>query len=226
MKEENPFNTIPPVPLLLVLVIAAIELTFTAAENGLVGGAMGIGWRAGAFQDYAFAPAVLSELFERGRHSVDLWQRFVTYPFISISFTHALWSVVLLLALGKFVGEKFSAVSFVILFFTSSVLGAVVYGMLAWSNTGLIGAYPGAFGLIGAYTYYIWLELGRLGENQFKAFRLIAMLMGLMLIYGLFFGSSPTWIAEVAGFVIGLLISPVLAPGGWSAFLTRLRHRS
>ena len=79
--------------------------------------------------------------------------------------------------------------------------------------------------MIGAYTYLMWLALERLGDNQLKAFQLIGILLGLMLVYSMIFGSSPTWIAEVAGFVVGLAIAPLLAPGGWSAFLIRLRRR-
>lgn len=225
MQDENPFNSVPAVPLLLVLVLAGVELSFTAAALGWVGGAGGVGWRAAAFQDYAFAPAVMTEIFERGRGSVDLWKRFVTYPFIHVSFTHALWAAVLLLALGKFVGEVFRPVAFALLFFACSILGAAVYGAVSWQNTGLVGAYPGVYGLIGAYTYLMWLTLGRLGENQLKAFQLIAILLGLLLVYSIFFGSSPTWIAEVAGFVIGLVIAPLLAPGGWTAFVNRMRQR-
>ncbi|MEJ6510391.1 MAG: rhomboid family intramembrane serine protease [Octadecabacter sp.] len=225
MQEESPFNSIPPVPLILVLMIAGIELTLRAAGNGYIGGAQGIGWRSNAFQDYAFAPAVMTEIFDRGRGSFDLWKRFVTYAFVHFSFTHALWGIVLLLALGKFVGEAFRPIAFFILFFTCTILGAAIYGALSWQNSPLVGAYPGIYGLIGAYTYLMWLALERLGDNQLKAFQLIGILLGLMLVYSMIFGSSPTWIAEVAGFVVGLAIAPLLAPGGWSAFLIRLRRR-
>lgn len=224
--NENPFNAVPPVPLLLFVVIAGVELTLSAAGAGFLGGAQGVGWRSAAFQDYAFAPAVMTEIFERGRGSFDLWKRFVTYPFIHLGFTHALWGAVLMLALGKFVGEKFHPLSFVILFFLCAVLGAAVYGLLSWQNTPLIGAYPGLYGLIGAYTYLMWLTLNRMGQNQLKAFQLIAVLLGIMLIYAMLFGSTPTWIADVAGFVIGLFAAPLLAPGGWSAFLNRMRQRN
>ncbi|WP_296421166.1 rhomboid family intramembrane serine protease [Pseudooctadecabacter sp.] len=226
MEDQNPFNTIPPVPLVLVLVMTAIELTLSAAANGYVGGAQGVGWRAQAFQEYAFAPAVLDQITTRGNYDINLFRRFVTYTFIHVNFTHALWGIVLLLALGKFVGEKFSALSFALLFTASTIGGALVYGLLSWQNAALVGAYPGVYGLIGAYTYIMWLALERLGDNQFKAFQLIGILLGLMLIYSMLFGSSPTWIAEVSGFVIGLAISPLLAPGGWQAFLTRMRQRT
>jgi len=226
MQDENPFNAIPTVPLVLSLAMAAIELTLTAASNGYIGGAQGVGWRAQAFQDYAFAPAVLEQITTRGQYDLNLFRRFATYTFVHVNFTHALWGIVLLLALGKFVGEKFSALNFAILFALSTIGGALVYGTVSWQNAALVGAYPGVYGLIGAYTYILWLALERLGENQFKAFQLIGILLGIMLIYSMIFGSSPTWIAEVAGFVIGLAVSPLLAPGGWQTFLARVRQRT
>ncbi|PWG17787.1 rhomboid family intramembrane serine protease [Salibaculum griseiflavum] len=225
MDNQSPFNAIPPVPLALVLLIAGVELVFSAAESGFVGGPSGIGWRAGAMQDYAFAPAVVEQVFGAGDFGVDMLRRFVSYIFIHYSFTHTLWACVLLLALGKFVGEAYRPVPFVILFFGSAIFGALVYGLFSPRNVGLVGAYPGIYGLIGAYTYMMWLTLGRMGENQYRAFTLIGILMGLMLVWSMIFGATPIWIAEATGFVIGLALAPLVAPGGWQQFLSRVRQR-
>jgi hypothetical protein len=64
-----------------------------------------------------------------------------------------------------------------------------------------------------------------MGQNQLQAFRLIAMLLGLTLAYGLIFGADLTWIAEITGFVVGFGLTTLLAPGGWAAFLARVRQR-
>ena len=72
----------------------------------------------------------------------------------------------------------------------------------------------------------MWLKLGQLGANQLKAFQLIGVLMALLVIYSVMFGNHLTWIAEVAGFFIGLFCAPLLAPGGWQTFLNRIRTRS
>lgn len=223
--HESPFNTVPPAVLWLVTMIVGIELALSAADQGWLGGPGGITWRQGAWQDYGCAPAVITEIFERGRGSIELWQRFLTYPFIHYSFTHALWASVLLLALGKFVGETFGNIRFLAVFFASTVIGALIYGFLSPRNLALLGAYPGVYGLIGAYTYVMWLALERIGENQLKAFQLIGVLLGIVLVYSMIFGGTPLWIAELAGFFVGLTLAPILAPGGWSAFLARIRER-
>ena len=225
MRNESPFNSIPPVPLALVLIIAGIELVLSAGASGYVGGPMAIGWRTGAIQDYGFAPAILEQVVSYGNRSPDMLMRFVSYLFVHGSFTHALWVSVLLLALGKAVGEAYHAGAFLLIFFLSGLVGAVIYGATASQNVGLYGAYPAVYGLIGAYTYMMWLTLGKLGENQYRAFTLIGILMGLTLVYSMIFGSSPWWIAELAGFVTGLFLAPLVAPGGWRRFLERLRQR-
>lgn len=225
MSSQSPFNTIPPVALALVLVIAAIELVFQARLMGLAGGQGVDDWRQMAFDGWAFAPAVVDVLAERGLGQPDLLKRFVTYLFIHGSFTHALWACVLLLAMGKFVGEAYRPLPFLVIFLGAVTGGALIYGLVLNRNYPLLGAYPGIYGLIGAYTYMMWLTLGRMGQNQMQAFTLIGILMGLTLVYSMLFGSSPWWIAELSGFVIGLFLAPLVAPGGWKAFLDRLRQR-
>jgi membrane associated rhomboid family serine protease len=150
-------------------------------------------------------------------------KRFITYPFVHGNFTQTLFGAALLLALGKFVGDVFSAAGVVTVFVVSAVGGAFVFGAVVASNPALIGAYTPVYGLIGAFTYLMWLRLGTLGENRLRAFRLIGFLMAIQLLFGLLFGGSPIWIAEVAGFAFGFAVSLLVAPGGWSAFLSRIR---
>ena len=225
MAYENPVNPIPPVIVALCLVVAGVELALSAGEAGLVGGAQGIGWRLTALNDYAFSPAVLDYVVGRGDFGLDLLKRFVTYPFVHSSFTNALFGAALLLALGKFVGDVFHPAATLAVFFLSAITGAVAFGIFVDGTTPLYGVYPPVYGLIGAFTYILWLRLGAAGERQITAFRLIGFLLALQLVFSLIFGSNPMWIAELAGFASGFVFSTVLAPGGWSAMLQRLRTR-
>ena len=224
--QEPAVNPIPPVVIVLCLMVVLVELALSAAAAGMIGGPRGIGWRIGATQDYGFSPLVLDRVMQVGDYSLTLLKRFVTYGFVHASFTHALFAAALLLALGKFVGDVFRAHAVVIICFGSLIIGALVFGLIADGNAPLLGIYPAVYGLIGAYTYMIWLHLGARGENQLKAFQLIGFLLGLQLLFGLLFGSNQTWIAELAGFAFGFAASILLAPGGWSALLAKLRDRS
>lgn len=225
MNEELPVNPIPPVIVILCLIATAVELWFSAAEAGFIGDARALGWRLAALQDYAFSPVVLDLVVNRGDFSLDLLRRFVTYPFIHPSFTAALFGIALLLALGKFVGDALGNLRTLAIFFVTAIFGAFIFGALASGAQPLYGLFPPIYGLIGAYTYLLWVSFGAMGQNQIAAFRLIGFLLGLQLMFGLIFGSDMTWIADLAAFAIGFSTSPILVPGGWSALVAKLRQR-
>lgn len=225
MDNQSPFNALPPVVVALCLVMAGAELVFQAGASGLIGDARAIGWRLEAFGQFAFPPAIVDFIWTRGSANFDYLKRFVTYTFVHLNFTDAMFGIALLLALGKFVGDVFGNIATLIVFLVSAIFGAFIYGLIIGDGVALIGAYPPVYGLIGAYTFVIWMRLGQTGESQLAAFRLIGFLLGLQLFYGVVFGASPRWIAELAGFVAGFGIAPLLAPGGWQAFLGRLRDR-
>ena len=195
---ETPFNAIPPVVIALFVVIVVIEAAVSLAAQGVIGGQAGIGWRIAAIEDYGFSPTVWDLVTEQGNWSFDIIKRFVTYPFVHGSFTHAIFAAVLLLALGKYVGEVFHPIAVLIVFFAATIFAAVIYGILIRENFPLFGAFPPIYGLIGAYTYILWVRLSRSGQNQLRAFRMIGFLMALQLVYALFFGGQPTWVADVA----------------------------
>jgi rhomboid protease GluP len=224
MQTESPLNAIPPVVIALFAVLAGIEAVFNLAAIGILGGQAGIGWRINALGDYAFSPAVWDTVVQ-GTWSPDLLKRFVTYPFVHGTVTHAIFGAVLLLAMGKFVGDVFNPLAVLAVFVASTVVGAVAFGLLVSGNPPLYGVYPPVYGLIGAFTFILWTRLSRRGGNQLQAFRLIGVLMALQLVFGLLFGSQPSWVADIAGFVTGFGLSMIVAPGGWQAVLTRLRTR-
>ena len=222
---EPPVNPLPPAIIVLALIMVVVEGALSLAAAGIIGGPTGIGWRIGALQDYGISPLVLEVITTRGDYGRDLVQRFVTYPFVHGDFTHALFAIALLLALGKFVGDAFGSIKTLVVFFGGSIFGAVIFCLLARDSSPLFGAYPAIFALIGSYTYILWLRLGQTGQNQLTAFRLIGFLLGLQLVFGLLFGAGQSWIAELAGFVFGFAVATILVPGGWGALVARLRQR-
>ncbi|MEM7075179.1 MAG: rhomboid family intramembrane serine protease [Pseudomonadota bacterium] len=223
--SPGPFNALPPLIAAIAIMIIGIELIFQMGARGLVGGPQAVGWRLAALQDYGFSNRAMTWMIETGQLRLDYLYRFVTYPFIHLSFVHALFATVMLLALGKFVGERMPQWAVLVLFFGSGAIGALVFGLVLPEGPGLVGAYPGVYGLIGGFTCLMWLWLGYLGENQTRAFSLIGVLLGLQLVFGLMYGEDPTWIADVAGFVAGFLMSFALVPGGWKRLRERLQQR-
>lgn len=225
-QHDSPFNALPPVVVVLVLAIFGIEVLFYLAQSGLIGGTRGGNdWRIFAIQDFAFSSEIFQWMIETSRWPLEHVQRFVTYLFVHYSFTHAIMVCVFVLALGKMVGETFSQGAVVVIFFGAGIVGALAYGLLVNEPQPLLGGYPGAYGLIGAFTYILWVGYGRAGQNQFTAFRLIGFLLGIQLLFGLIFGANKDWVAELAGFATGFLLSGVLRPGGWAKIVQSLRQR-
>lgn len=223
--DASPLNPLPPVVAALALVITGIELVLAGASRGLIGGQAGIGWRQAALERYAFFGDVLDAMIARGVWPIEHVARFVTYPFVHFGFGQALFVVVFLLALGKLVAEAMGTATFLIIFFASAVAGALAYGLLLDDPRPLAGGFPAVYGLIGGYTWILWTTLGRAGAPQLRAFQLIGFLLGIQLVFGVLFGVSNEWVAELAGFLAGLALSFVLGPGGWRRALAAIRRR-
>ena len=224
VEHTGPVNPVPPVVVALFLAIVLIEVAFYLGSKGLIGGPGAIGWRQAMAERYGFNGAILDWMMDNGRWPFEHVIRFVTYPFIHGGFTHAIFAGVMVLAIGKMVGEVFSSLATVLVFFASTIVGALAYGIILDERAWLIGAFPGVYGLIGAFTFLLWLRLGQMGARQVRAFSLIGFLLGIQLLFGLLFGGPSDWIADVAGFATGFLLSFVVSPGGWAKLRAKLRH--
>ncbi|MGO4914039.1 rhomboid family intramembrane serine protease [Pseudogemmobacter sp. W21_MBD1_M6] len=222
-KIESPLNPLPPVIVALVMVMGGIEAVLSLGANGLIGGPGAVGWRLTAMQDYAFLNTVFDWMMQNGRFPPEHLMRLITYPFVHYNATHAIMVVVFLLALGKMVGEVFRAWAVLTVFFGAAIGGALAYGLLTGDPRPLVGGYPAVYGLIGAFTFLMWMKLGALGENRNRAFVLIGFLLGIQLIFALLFGGDHTWVADLAGFATGFVLSFVVSPGGWTHVLAKVR---
>lgn len=221
---QPPINPLPPVVVALFLFMAGIEIYFSGGARGFFGGPEAVGWRLDALQRYAFSQPVFAWMIETGQWPVEHLFRFVSYPFVHGDFTHALFACVILLAIGKIVAEALGSFAFLAVFVLSSIGGALAYGLFLTVSQPLFGGYPPVYGLIGAFTYLLWLRLGQLGEAQVRAFTLIGFLLGIQLVFGLLFGGGYSWVADLAGFATGFAAAIVLVPGGIRHLLNKIRR--
>ncbi|MEM7521167.1 MAG: rhomboid family intramembrane serine protease [Pseudomonadota bacterium] len=222
---EPPINPLPPIVTLTFLAIAGVEAGLSLGEAGLIGGPGAVGWRLGLMRDFGFSGQIFDWMVANSRWPAGEVARAFSYPFVHLSFTHALFAVVLLVALGKLVTEVMGPFTFVAVFVGSSAGAAVFYGAALNDPTWLVGAYPGVYGLIGGYSFVLWRRLAGTGIQQYRAFSLIALLMGIQLIWGVFFEVGLQWLAELAGFFIGFGLCFLLAPGEWVRLLGGFRRR-
>lgn len=224
-RNPAPLNPLPPVVWLLVLPLIAMEAVLQIGASGLAGGPDAIGWRVDAVQRLAFVPDYFRQTIGEGLWRQDSLLRLVSYPLVHLDILHALFVIVMLLALGKFVGEVYRPWAVVAVVLAATVGGAVAYGLVPGKEAALIGGYPPVFGLIGAFTFILWTRLGMAGANRVRAFRMIGFLLLVQALFGLLFGGSPVWIADVGGFAAGFLLSFAVSPGGWARVRAMLRAR-
>ena len=231
MQDVNapPLNPVPWVVWLLALPMIAMEVVVQAGANGLAGGPEAIGWRVQAMQIVGFAPDYLRQMMEVGQYPADGLWRLVSYPLVQQNLSQALFVVVILLALGKFVGEIYAWWAVLLTFFVASAVGALAYAAVPLAHAGLLGGYPGNYGLIGAYTFLLWVKLA--GNGAIRAFQLIGFFMvfqvGIAAVgiafYGLEQGTTWEFVADLAGFAAGFLLAFVVSPGGWARVLAKIR---
>ena len=223
--DQSPVNPLPPVVTALFLLLAGVELMFFFGSKGIIGGPTAVGWRLDAIQRYAFSDSIFNWMLANGQYPVEHMIRFVSYLFVHYSLTHAVFGGVLLLAMGKMVGEVFSGWATLAVFVLSGVVGALGYALVWDTQVLLLGAYPGVYGLIGAFTFLLWVSLGAVGAPQARAFSLIGMLMAIRLVFTLIFGGTPVWLADLVGFCTGFALSFLFVPGGWQRIREKIRRQ-
>lgn len=219
----SPINPLPPIVWLLALPMIVLELAFALGDAHVLGNTASA-WRITALENYAIFPEFWRQRAHLWAFDLNVVLRFVTYSFLHASVLQALFGVVLLLALGKAVGEVFRWWATAVVFFGSAIVSGVVYAYVVPQQP-LFGAYPADYGMIGAFSFLIWVRLAGTGVNQFRAFSMIGGLMAIQLIYGVFFGASYLWLADIVGFAAGFVLSFLVSPGGFDRVRARLRQR-
>ncbi|MBF9029088.1 rhomboid family intramembrane serine protease [Rhodobacterales bacterium HKCCE3408] len=222
--NASPFNALPTVVVVLAVVIGGLELMFQLATAGLLGGPGGVGWRLAAIRDYGVSGELVRWMVDNAMWQGDILVRFVSYPLIQGGLVPALFAIVFILALGKLVATAFSQWSVPVIFWIASIAGALGFSFLTNSAFVLVGGMPGAYGLIGAFTYILWTRPGQ-GAAGLRAFQFIAILAAVQLGFGLFAGEFGPFVSEICGFAAGFLVSFLVRPGGWTRMLSRMRQR-
>ena len=225
MQDHNapPLNPLPPVVWALALPMIALEIVLQIGAAGIAGGPDAVGWRLEAITKVAFIPDLWREMWTLGQFPPEHMLRFVAYPFVHGNMTHTAFAVVILLALGKFTGEVLRFWAVLVVFFGAAIAGALAYGLVA-TRVPLIGAYPGDYGLVGAFTYLMWLRLAGSGR-EYRAFSMIGLLLVAQLVFGVLFGGGLDWVADLAGFAAGFVLTILVVPGGLPRLMDRLRQR-
>lgn len=226
-RQQSPFHALPPIVVALAGAMVAIELLFQAGAAGLLGGAEGVGWRLSAMQSFAVSEQVWDWMIDTRQAPPGQLLRFVAYPFVHGGFTHTAFVAVFVLALGNVVAPVYPGPRFAAIFFGATIGGALVY-LLLWETRGvLVGGFPAAYGLIGAFTYLTQRGLTRADPS--RAFLLIGFLLAIQPVFGLLLARDlawlPDWTADLGGAAMGYGLAFAMFPGAMGRIRDRLRQR-
>jgi membrane associated rhomboid family serine protease len=223
--NASPLNPLPPIVWVIALPMILIEVVLNLGGRGVIGGADALGWRIAALERFAFFPDVLRNMVKTGSYPADDLLRLVSYPLVQGNLTNAVFAVVIFLALGNIVGGVFRWWAIAVVFFGSAAFAALFYAAIPVLKTALVGGGPAYYGMIGAFTFLLWVRLIAQGANQYRAFTLIGFLLFAQFLFGAVFGGGTEWVADIAGFAAGFMLSFVVSPGGWARVQARLRQR-
>jgi len=205
-------NPLPPIILIITLLIVLVEIIFQIAEVRILSDFSNGITRNNIVFRYAFFGSLQDWMISNLSLEWSLVLRYFTFPFIHFNFLQAIIAMVMFLALGKMVYEVYSGFSFLILIIVSSFTGAFFYGLLLNDEFPLVGAFPAIYGLIGAYTYLLWISMKFLGARSANAFILIAVLLGIQIIFKVVFNGSNDWVADLFGFLTGFIFASLIRP--------------
>lgn len=219
----SPLNRLPATVWMVLLAIGGVEAVLIAAGQGWIGGPGGIGWRLEVLQRYAFAAELQGWMIDNRRAPWPHLLRYVTYPYVQAGPMPALLAMAMLAGLGKAVGEGLGTRTLVAILILVPPLAALVFGFAALGDprAWLLGAWPLAFGLVGAFTWMLRHRAQGDPAGQRRAFALMGTLMLARIGFGLLAEVGPGWMADLAAFALGYALAAMLAPGA----LERLRAR-
>jgi len=202
---------LPPVPRslwALVAIMAAIELALSLADAGLIGNRS---WRSLAILVAGFYDPIFD-----GR--VDgLWPgqgitMLVTHAFLHGDMMHFLLNNVILLAVGKLISGIVGPLRMLLLFAITAVAGALFFGMIAQTDSPMVGASGAVFGFIGFWKQAEFRLRVRRGLSLRPIWSLILALTFANVVVYVMLSGLVAWEAHLGGFIAGWAVSWIWRP--------------
>lgn len=199
------FRPMPRTLLWLVGLIALIEAVLSLADLGLIG-----------------QPALRLRLFEVGAFWSPLLRGvepiFAAQP-VSMFLSHALlhggllhmaMNMTILLAMGRFISDRYGEAPILPLFAAGAVAGGAVFGLFSPQAIPMVGASGAVFAFLGLWIVWDW--------RRHRAHRVpvrpvatrVAVLAGLNVVFYFALGGLLAWEAHLGGFLAGLVAGKYL----------------
>jgi membrane associated rhomboid family serine protease len=191
--------------LAIILVCAAIELTFQLADRGVIATPR---LRFLAYTYGGFWPGLLSDW--RPNFPGQSVAMFLTYSVFHGGFWHFLFNMITLLSLGGAVLERGGMTRYITIYVAAILGGAVVYGLLAPNYNPMVGASGALFGLVGALVAWDTAERRALRLTLRPVLRIILILAVMNLVLWWAMNGQLAWQTHLGGFLAGAAAAALL----------------
>lgn len=197
--EGEPYTPLPRTLLILVGGIALIEAVLSLADAGLLASP---GLRADAYRHGAFWSMLL-----RGQAPLFAAQpvtMFLSHALLHGGLLHMAMNMTILLALGRFMSDRYGSGSILPLFLAGAVGGAAAFGLISDTPFPMVGASGAVFAFLAAWTVWDWRRHRAAGAPVRPVVRRIAALVGINVLLWVGLGGGLAWEAHLGGFLAGL----------------------
>ncbi|TPE53613.1 rhomboid family intramembrane serine protease [Amaricoccus solimangrovi] len=205
IAPTEPYKPLPRSLVALVVVIAAIECLLSAADAGLIADPT---LRARLLGTGAFWTQLL-----HGAEPVFAAQpytMFLSHALLHGGFTHMTMNMVMLLALGRFVSDRYGSGTILPLFLVGAVAGGAAYGLLATGGAPMVGASGADFAFIGVWTVWDLRRHRAARVPTSPVWRRVAVLALLNVVMYWWLGGMLAWQAHLGGFLAGCAFGAAL----------------
>ena len=196
-----PHRPLPRALLLLVGFIALVEVVLSLADKGIL-----------------FDPSLRSRVFIAGAFWAELLHgtrplfaaqpatMFVSHALLHGSMLHMVMNMAILLALGRFVADRYGAGTVLPVFLIGAVAGGAAFGVLASGAYPMVGASGAVFAFLGAWIAWDWRRHKSLGLPTGPVTRRVLVLAGINVVVYVGLQGMLAWEAHLGGFLAGLAL--------------------
>ena len=194
----------PRALLLLVGFIALVEVALSLGDSGIL-----------------FDPSLRSRVFIAGAFWAELLHgtrplfaaqpatMFVSHALLHGSMLHMVMNMAILLALGRFVADRYGPGTVLPVFLIGAVAGGAAFGLLASGAYPMVGASGAVFAFLGIWIVWDWRRHRAAGAPVGPVLRRVVVLAGLNVAFYVGLKGMLAWEAHLGGFLAGLVA------GGW-----------
>lgn len=204
-RKPHVYTPLPRSLLALFFLIAAIELVLTAADAGYLADPS---LRMRVLRSGAFWASLLHGA--QPLYPAQPVTMFVSHALLHGGFLHMAMNMAILLALGRFVGDRYGAGAILPIFFVGAVAGGAAFGLLSHSPAPMVGASGAVFAFLGVWTVWDFRRHRAAGVSASPVWRRVAVLVGINVVMYVGLGGMLAWEAHLGGFLAGLVYGVVL----------------